>query len=253
MNEDNPRHFFLSLVIVGGTILFMSMLKNVFGIDSYDDNYTPPNEAYVEHGGDTHGESSNSNENEINLHEAQPDSDQHSESLPMDNSDSLEKTSEEVPESNNLQKEDEETLPDESVASYFNTLRSDYLKEFESLPSGNSRTDIVVRYYHHTPDNDNINALKNLRLYIHERTPDDSLEGYQSNSIYYGDSVRTEDIQLITYTLLQNGFEVKQIIPSKFHDSWKARSVEIGTDVEVQDKPTLSAKDIMEFRNTFLE
>ena len=139
-----------------------------------------------------------------------------------------------------------------STPEYFSSLMRSYESILEDLNPTENRTDIVVRYYNHEPDNDKIKALRALKLYIHDRPTDQDLIDYESNSIYYGDSVSTTDIQLIAYSLLQNGFELKQIVPSKFHDSWKARSVEIGADSLVINRRSLSLDDIRSFSNDLL-
>ncbi len=144
-----------------------------------------------------------------------------------------------------LDKEAEEVSkePENKVVSgnYFENLLQNYKKSYLSdLGNGKARTDIVIRYYRHAPDGNSAYALESLGFYIHERPVDARYAEFQSNAIFYGDSVRLEDIKIVGYTLLKEGLPIKLIKPSKFSDSWKARSIEIGTDTTLLDEPTLS-------------
>jgi hypothetical protein len=124
---------------------------------------------------------------------------------------------------------------------YFENLLQNYKKDYLSdLGNGKVRTDIIIRYYRHAPDGNSAYALESLGFYIHERPVEARYAEFQSNAIFYGDSVRLEDIQIVGYTLLKEGLPIKLIKPSKFSDSWKARSIEIGTDTTLLDEPTLS-------------
>lgn len=101
-----------------------------------------------------------------------------------------------------------------------------------------SRTDIVIRYYKKEKDGDRVYQLRNLGFYIHERPPEDDFDDYASNAIFYGDSVKREDLIKIAYYLMENGLELQSMTLSKYHDAWKAHSVEIGTDTTaLKDKP----------------
>lgn len=130
------------------------------------------------------------------------------------------------------------------------TLLQDY---FETLLLDNegrkTRKEPVVRYYRHIPDGDKVDQLRKFGFYIHERPVEGSLENYESNSLYYGDSVSTEDIHLIAYFMLSQGLPLKVIQPSLYHDSWKAKSVEIGTDTLVTSQKRLTLSEIKNFRN----
>ncbi|WP_420580064.1 hypothetical protein [Reichenbachiella sp.] len=105
-----------------------------------------------------------------------------------------------------------------------------------------SRSDIVIRYYKKDKDGDRVYKLRNMGFYIHERPAEDDFEDYASNAIFYGDSVKKNDLIRIAYQLMQNGVRLQSMTLSKYHDAWKAHSVEIGTDTTVlKDKPiTLS-------------
>ena len=139
--------------------------------------------------------------------------------------------------------------------SYFENLISNYENKIMSqLSAGESRTDVVVRYYKREIDSGKVVALSKYGYYhLHERPVSENLDQQESNSLFYGDSVSTEDIQLIAYILIQNGLPIKQIVPSKFHDGWKSRSVEIGTNLEIRDQKILSEEAIRSFRNTYYE
>lgn len=109
------------------------------------------------------------------------------------------------------------------------------------------RKDIVIRYYRHKPDGKSAYELEKLGYYIHERPVDQKFEKYQSNAIFYGDSVQLQDIQIVAYTLLKEGLPIKEIKPSKFGDSWKSKSIEIGTDTTLFTQPTLKIEAIQKF------
>lgn len=149
------------------------------------------------------------------------------------------------PEAASIEEKAEETSKEPAKkpvsANYFENLLQNYKKNYLSeLGNGKARTDIIIRYYRHAPDGNSAYALESLGFYIHERPVDARYAGFQSNAIFYGDSVRLEDIQIVGYTLLKEGLPIKLIKPSKFSDSWKARSIEIGTDTTLLDEPTLS-------------
>jgi len=133
---------------------------------------------------------------------------------------------------------------------FFDQLMSGYKEEVLSkLPAHKARTDVTLRYYHHAPDGNSAYALEKLGFYIHERPVDEEYADFQSNAIYIGDSVSTEDVQIVGYTLLQHGLPIKVITSSKFADSWKSHSIEIGTDTTLVDLPTLTLENIRNFKH----
>jgi hypothetical protein len=139
------------------------------------------------------------------------------------------------------EEESTETAEEPISGNYFENLLQNYKKDYLSdLGNGKARTDIIIRYYRHAPDGNSAYALESLGFYIHERPVDPRFSDFQSNAIFYGDSVRLEDIQIVGYTLLKEGLPIKLINPSKFSDSWKARSIEIGTDTTLLGESTLS-------------
>lgn len=147
-------------------------------------------------------------------------------------------------EEKSIEKKETSSNP-ESAQAYFDELMSNYQKNVISrLDKNKSRTDIVIRYYHHEPDGKSAYALGKLRYYIHEREVDQEYLNYQSNAIFYGDSVSLDDVQIVSYTLITHGLPVKLIKPSKFHDSWKAHSIEIGTDTTVLQHPTITLEEL---------
>jgi hypothetical protein len=111
-----------------------------------------------------------------------------------------------------------------------------------------SRTDVVIRYYKKEKDGDKIFRLRALGFYIHERPSSERFDQYASNAIYYGDKVALEDIKMVAYTLMRQGFDLKTIEPSQFFSDWKAHSIEIGTDDTMQDAPSLTLGDIRRLR-----
>ncbi|WP_258099366.1 hypothetical protein [Marinoscillum pacificum] len=145
---------------------------------------------------------------------------------------------------------EKETKPDatsnnSTPKDYFASLIKSYKQNtLSKLEKNKARTDIVIRYYHHEPDGNSAYALGNLGYYIHEREVSPEYLNYQSNAIFYGDSVSLTDLQIVSYTLLEEGLPIKIIKPSKFHDSWKAHSIEIGTDTTALNKPTVTFSQI---------
>ncbi|RED93645.1 hypothetical protein [Marinoscillum furvescens] len=165
----------------------------------------------------------------------------------IDEPESQPSTPETTPDTNDDQEETTSisASADPELEKYFENLKETYLKEkLDKLPTNQARTDIVIRYYHHAPDGESAYQLQNLRYYIHERPVDPEYANHQSNAVFYGDSIQIEDIQLVTYTLLKAGLPIKTIKPSKFASSWKAKSIEIGTDTTLTNQPTLSLQEI---------
>lgn len=152
---------------------------------------------------------------------------------------SQEQVVEETPETQPMAAE---LTSDSGIEDYFTNLLSKNLGK-------KTRNDIVVRYYRHVPDGNKIDELRKYGLYIHERPVEGELEEYESNSIYYGDSVNQEDIHLIAYIMLRQGLPIKRIQPSLYHDDWKANSVEIGTDTAANDDPVMTLTEIRNFSN----
>ncbi|MFZ9045256.1 MAG: hypothetical protein ACO2ZZ_05280 [Cyclobacteriaceae bacterium] len=137
-------------------------------------------------------------------------------------------------------------------AEYFDQLIENYRKTtLAEVPDTENRTDLVVRYYPHDSDEGKVKILSNYGFYLHERAVDNDNAEYRSNSIFYGDNIKSEDIQLIAYLLLQNNVAIKQIVPSKFHDGWKANSIEIGADVNIVDQPALTLVEVQSFSNPY--
>lgn len=129
--------------------------------------------------------------------------------------------------------EESTTVGDEE---FFLDLIEDYYNKRKNSKGRISRTDIVIRYYKKEKDGDRVYQLRDLGFYIHERPAEEEFDGYASNAIFYGDSVRKEDLILIAYNMMQNGVNLQSLTLSKFHDAWKAHSVEIGTDTTALNK-----------------
>ncbi len=106
------------------------------------------------------------------------------------------------------------------------------------------RTDMVVRYYKKPLDGDKVLSLKELGYYIHERPTRKKLQKFKSNAIYYGDSVRREDIMIIANHLRDKGIDLKLVEHSRYGDGWKSHSIEIGVDSTYVDAPSLTAEEI---------
>lgn len=128
---------------------------------------------------------------------------------------------------------------------YFENLLENY-KAGISISDGSSqpRKDVVIRYYKKDKDGDRVYKLRELGFYIHERPAEGDFDHFGSNAIFYGDEVTNEDLAVIAYYLIDNGLELQSISLSKFHDTWKAHSVEIGTDTTVLDQPYLTLSSL---------
>lgn len=136
-----------------------------------------------------------------------------------------------------------------STDQYFKNLIADYKADvLSNLPPNKARTDIVIRYYRHPRDGNGAYALDKLGYYIHERPVNPKYEKFQSNAIYYGDSVKLKDLMIVGYSLLKEGVPIKVIKPSKFGDSWKSRSIEIGTDTTLLKLPNLTLEELQNFK-----
>lgn len=141
----------------------------------------------------------------------------------------------------------ETSQPSETSVSYesYADLKNLYLApKIASLPSGQLREDVVIRYYRHKKDGDKVFSLKELGYYIHEKEATETA-GLGSNVLYYGEDVNVEDIQIVSYALLEVGIPLKAILQTQF--IWKANSLEIGTDTLLLDGETLSELEIKNF------
>ena len=87
---------------------------------------------------------------------------------------------------------------DKSDEEYFSELLDNYKSTVLSkLNKPESRNDVVVRYYTKSKDKDRVYSLRKYGFYIHERKTDSIFTDYPSNSLYYGDDISNDDIQLI--------------------------------------------------------
>jgi len=126
----------------------------------------------------------------------------------------------------------------------FNDLKNQYLAPIlASLPEGQLRQDVVIRYYKHLQDGERVYALRAMGYYVHEKEANETA-GLGSNAIYYGEDVAVEDIQLVAYTLISTGLPIQAILPTAFE--WKSNAIEIGTDPDL-NAANLTEKDISSF------
>ncbi|MBV6647802.1 MAG: hypothetical protein KI790_20250 [Cyclobacteriaceae bacterium] len=141
----------------------------------------------------------------------------------------------------------DETSPESlTPEDQFEEMRVSYQKRvIDQLPEGRNRTDLVVRYYRHPADGNFVRALKDLRLYIHERKADAAFDKYPSNALFYGDDVPEETLRLVAYALMQEGMQIRSIQQSKYHDSWKASAIEVGVDTLAVNEAAYSLQDIL--------
>ena len=126
------------------------------------------------------------------------------------------------------------------------SLKKTYLAPIlASIPEGELREDVVIRYYRRKMDKNSIDKLKALSYYIHKKEPDE-ISNVASNIMYYGDHIPLEDIQIVAFTLLEEGIPLKSIKHTKF--DWKAKAIEIATDTTLLDDPNISLDEIKNFQ-----
>ncbi|MEQ8581672.1 MAG: hypothetical protein RIC30_18000 [Marinoscillum sp.] len=225
--EHEHRYRFISYsLFLASALLILFVLDRFFGFHYAPDEHRLNQKPKVESSVKSHGEAAAPAEKKETIPEEQPEF----ESTVADPEQEPQETSEVQPARNN---------------DFFQTLKANYqTKVLSQLPPNKARTDIVIRYYQHAPDGNSAYALQKLGFYIHERPVDPELANYQSNAIYFGENVKLEDIQIVTFTLLSEGLPVKLIKPSRFGDSWKSNAIEIGTDTTLINQPTLTLSEI---------
>ena len=103
----------------------------------------------------------------------------------------------------------------------------------------------VVRYYVKPLDANGVFDLHRYGYYVHVR-PSNGLDNYHSNTIRFGDSVASEDIVLVASHMIRSGFPLKSVSLSKYHDDWKSKALEIGTDTTLLSHQTLTIQDLEE-------
>ncbi|MFY0607812.1 MAG: hypothetical protein JXR10_13930 [Cyclobacteriaceae bacterium] len=228
-SNQSPRAFVYLLLLFGFISLFF-IFDRVFG---FEYNVHEINQAAREHAEE--------------LAQQEAEAEMNAEEPSTEEGISDEDNTEEEPNNMEASAPDNEAEAD-ADAGFFDQMMDRYKNDVVlSLEKGKARTDVIVRYYRHAPDGNSAYALEELGYYIHERPVDPRYADFQSNAIYYGDSVTLEDIQIVGYTLMKEGLPIKIIKPSKFGDSWKARSIEIGTDTTLVDEPTLSLDALQGF------
>lgn len=225
--EPEHRYRFISYsLFLASTFLILFVLDRFFGFHYAPDEHRLNQKPKVESSVKSHGETAEPATKPETIPEDQPEFES-----PTQDSEKEAKETSEVQRAPN--------------SDFFQTLKANYQAEVLSqLPPNKARTDIVIRYYQHAPDGNSAYALQKLGFYIHERPVDPELANYQSNAIYFGENVKLEDIQIVGLTLLSEGLPVKLIKPSRFGDSWKSNSIEIGTDTTLINQPTLTFSEI---------
>ena len=151
-------------------------------------------------------------------------------------------TTSDVPDSQKKVKADSiNDLQSTSTEEWYKGLLEKYSTNAKQVPT---HDDVVIRYYRKPQDGNKIDQLKQLGYYIHERSSNKELQKYFTNTIYYGDSVKREDILLVAYQLRLAGVKLQAIEHSRFGDNWKSHSIELGTDTTMLAKPELSLDTI---------
>jgi len=129
---------------------------------------------------------------------------------------------------------------------YFIEMIRDYRANV--LTERKYRNDVVIRYYQHESDQDKVHVLVDYGFYLHMRPVNKNrYKSTDSNVIYYGQEFPERDLKLIAYLLIKNGIPIKEILPFKDFDGWKKKSLEIGGNPKLENKPTLSFGQIREY------
>jgi hypothetical protein len=130
-------------------------------------------------------------------------------------------------------------------SAYFNRVKANYEKDiYSKLNRPEYRADMIIRYYTKVNDKESVYALRKLGIYIHERPSDELFTNESSNTIFYGDSIARSDIEIIAMTLIESGIKLKAIVQSKYHDTWKSNSLEIGFYSSNARSKSLTLSDI---------
>jgi len=132
-------------------------------------------------------------------------------------------------------------VTESSMDAWYQSLLKDYTSGDENISNYHG---VVIRYYRKPIDMDKVDSLKSIGFYIHERPTKRELTSFYTNTIYYGDSVRREDILVVAYQLRMAGIKLQAIEHSRFGDNWKSHSIELGTDTTVLDMPELTLDTI---------
>ncbi|MEL6559962.1 MAG: hypothetical protein AAFQ94_17365 [Bacteroidota bacterium] len=127
------------------------------------------------------------------------------------------------------------------IDQWYQELLKQYTSEANDL---SGQHDVVIRYYRKPKDENRIDSLRVLGFYIHERPTKKQLQQFHTNTIYYGDSVRREDVMVVAYQLKMAGFKLQAVEHSRFGDNWKSHSIELGTDTTMLTVPELSLDTI---------
>jgi len=137
-------------------------------------------------------------------------------------------------------------LASEADESYFLDMIEDY--KANVLTERKYRNDVVVRYYRHESDGDKAGLLVDFGFYLHVRPVNkERYKTVSSNVIYYGHEFPEQDLKLIAYLLVKNGIPIKRLQPFKDYDGWKKKSLEIGGNAKLMNKPTLTFSQIQAY------
>lgn len=105
----------------------------------------------------------------------------------------------------------------------------------------------VVRYYKRTNDDPIISSIiKEMGFYLNVRPLVSDNGMHKVNVIYYGDSVKVEEVELLSYQLLKSDNEFKNILNFKLPKDykWKINAIELGYNAKYDTLPSLTEKDI---------
>jgi hypothetical protein len=249
MSNFSSRVTFRVVLFVFFLIFTMYIMSDVLHIDSYREDHFIPHEEEATYASQNHLEKEDQT---LKTHDNDSIIDNEPRLGENDQIELLEPSSDSIMTADDTADSDlvpvsTLTISDEA---FFKNLLTEYQTEIlNSIPPTTNRKDILIRYYQRVNDNNRINVLEENRFYVHVRPISDSLES-ESNAIFFGDNVSTNDIQIIAYLLIKEGMPIKSIQPSKFHDGWKANSVEIGHDVSLRSRNRMTLAEVRSFSNS---
>ena len=103
--------------------------------------------------------------------------------------------------------------------------------------------DITVQYFPKNVDGDKVvNAMEELGYTVN--IGNTQVNYVETNAIWFGTSVTTEDAKLIALTLIRAGVKVKVIRPFR-NSAGRERLIQIGADAVYKNEPALTVNEIV--------
>lgn len=104
---------------------------------------------------------------------------------------------------------------------------------------------ITVQYFPKDVDPDIIReTLQKLGFKLEIGNP--KITEVSTNSIWFGEKVKVEDVRLIAYTMIRAGVQIKAIRPFRNLSEKNSLLIQIGSDAQIQDIQPLTVEKIRE-------